>query len=89
MKTGGADILAQKFLEKKEKIDVRRSEFELFLNSNTPARCYANPFVTMQIPVSLQHCRSPYLDMPFLVLYNTDGLASCIRGCSSGAAANY
>ena len=34
-KTGLADIIAQKFIEENETIDLRRSAFELFLNSNS------------------------------------------------------
>ena len=30
VKTGAADVLAQKFIEKKEKLDLRRSAFDLF-----------------------------------------------------------
>ena len=69
VKTAVADIIAQKFIEDNETIDVERSTFELFLNSNNPpARRDANFVVTMQMPVSLQQFLSPYLDMSFLVL---------------------
>ena len=83
LKTGAADVLAQKFIEKKEKINIRRSAFE-----QLSSPLVAAPVLTMHMTVSRQHCRSYYLAISLRVSYNTDGIPSFIRAFSSRVAVN-